>query len=282
MDGLKILLTIILAINLTFSCSSILAHEYSGHNNDLIELLFGEFKQNMTVQGKQNFDILCRAARLAIDYTSQSFGMDDMDFLRQQGVKNMPALSDIKYTSNQYHQRYTHRGWDFNYYPIDKANWQKRKQLLISAIEKICDFRKNEKIKMEAFAALVYEIHILGDHIGDSEQTRWDRLRLTSVGNSKASIVPPTSEPRFDSNACLLVYMLYHVQRLFREQKNSIFYNQVTIFLFNNCDFFFGRNESEISIQEVKDFAIEVRRNLKLCLPNLLKNEDFFRRAFYN
>lgn len=280
MDGLKILYTIILTVSIALPNKNISAHDYSGHNNDLVTLLFGEFRQGMTVKGERNFDMLCKAARLAIDYTSLPFGMDDMEFLRQNGVKNLPALSEIKYTSNQHHQRDTHRGWDFTY-PIDRANWQKRKQILISTIEKICDFKKTERIKIEAFAALVYDIHILGDHIGDSEQTRWDRLRLTSVGSSKGSIIPPTSEPRFDSNANLLVYMIFHIQRLFREQKNSIFYNQLEIFLLNNCDFFYGRNEGEIPIQEIKDFAIEVRRNLKLCLPNLLKNEDFFRRAFY-
>lgn len=172
-------------------------------------------------------------------------------------------------------------GWDF-YYGIgkmDKANWKARKDILLQTIDKICEFKKEEHIKKDAFAALIYEIHILGDHIGDTESTRYTRIRLVSEPGYKGQVVSPTSDGPFN-NMTLYTYMLYHIQRLFREQKNTYEYNEVVKFLERHKNEYSNYENGEVSYDDVQFLANETKKVLVKYIPKLLEREPFFRRSF--
>lgn len=254
------------------------ARSYDGHNKDLKMVLFGK---TPTTFSKNNFDLLCKAAFLTIDYTNQPIAKEYIKSLRAHGIKNLPKINTITFTSNSFHERYTHMGWDVGYRGLkDKANWNIRKTILMSTVEKLGKFDKNEKIKIEAFAALVYDIHILGDHVNNSNTTRYDRVRLTSEPGYKGQAVPPTSDGPFN-NPTLYTYLLYHTQRLFREQKNTHEYKMLINFLNRNKDYFLNYSESEVPYENIHELAQKTLETLSVYIPKLLEREAFFQRAFF-
>ena len=270
----NILLVWILLNGIAVPCYS---HGYDGHKKDLQDILFSDYYK-LNFKGKQCFDLLCEATFITLDYTNQACGKDYLADLKNYGIKNLPLLEDISFSGNQYHQRYTHLGWDISDYEYkSKANWKDRKELLLATVEKICQFKDNERVKKDAFAALVYEIHILGDHIGDGEQTRYTRLRLVSEDSYYGQEVSPTSVGPFN-NPTLFTYLLYHIQRLFRDQKNTYEYTQIISFLNNHKNEYYG--QSPVSYDDIRFLAERTRTEMIKYIPKLLEREKFFRRAF--
>lgn len=260
-------------------------HSLNGHNKELEKILFGDGYSKVTDNGKKNFRLLCEAAFLTLDYTSDNdsrnsgsrFALD----LSLNGVKNVPPVSSISFPANQYHQMYTHYGWKKGYRGLsDRANWSLRKSLLLSTVKKIGDFDDDEKIKQDAFAAIVYEMHILGDHIGDKEQTRDTRLKLVSEPGYHGSEVSPTSDGPFNTPT-LYTYLLYHIQRLFRDQKNTYEYTQIIAFLNRHKNEFLNCSSYPVPYDDINFLAKKTRDELIRYLPRLLEREAFFQRAFF-
>lgn len=265
---------------LFFQSNTCIAHEFGGHNRELENILFGYNFSKVSEKGKVHFRLLCEAAYLTLDYTNKDNGNRFAWDLKQNGVEHVPSLSDISFPSNQYHQMYTHYGWDKGYKGVcDKANWKLRKQLLLSTVKKIGDFKENEKIKLDAFAAIVYEIHILGDHIGDTENTKHTRLRLVSEPDYRGQDVSPTSDGPFN-NPTLYTYLLYHSQRLFRDQKNSYAYQQIVGFLNRHKHEYANFPQKNVPYEDINFLAKKTRDELTKYLPKLLENEAFYKRAF--
>lgn len=185
------------------------AHDEDGHNDDLKYILF-ERGRSLSQGGQKNFRMLCEAAYLTLDfYNGHDKAKQYLYDLRKNGVKGLPKdVTEIDFSYNSHHQRFTHMGWNYDYVGSeDKAHWEKRKLILINTVQHIGKFNKQERIKVEAFAALVYDLHILGDHCGDTETTRYDRVRLTSEPGYKGQVVSPTSDGPFN-NPTLFVYLL--------------------------------------------------------------------------
>ena len=224
--------------------------------------------------------MLCEAAYLTLDFYNGHIsdkGKKYLDDLRKHGVNGLPKnVSEIDFSYNSHHQRFTHMGWNYDYGIKDSAKWETRKLILINTVQHIEKFKNQEKIKIEAFAALVYDLHILGDHCGDTETSRYDRVRLTSEPGYKGQVVSPTSDGPFN-NPTLFVYLLYHTQRLFREQKGTFEYEQLLKFLDKNRDY----GEDKVDYSEIQKLAKETRKALHLYIPGLLKREKFFQRAFF-
>lgn len=261
------------------------AHNLNGHNDELKNILFGENKNKLSGRSIENFNLLCEAAYITLDFSSDSDLRDSgkrfLNHLKESGIKNVPSIDSITFGANQYHQKYTHYGWEKGYMgEIDRANWEARKKLLISTVEKIGDFNKNEQIKIDAFAALVYEFHILGDHIGDKDQTKYTRIRLVSEPDYRGQEVSPTSNGPFN-NPTLYVYLLYHLQRLFRDQKNTYEYIQLIGFLNRHKDEYANYPQNQVPYENITFLAIKTRDELIRYLPKLLEREIFFKKAFY-
>lgn len=279
--------TNILSKRLLFLCALFMwtmpiasAHDEDGHNTDLKDILF-EGGCSLSHRGRENFRMLCEAAYLTLDYyNGQDKGNRYLDDLRSHGVKGLPKdVNEINFSYNSHHQRFTHMGWNYDYGIKDSANWETRKMILINTVQHIGKFNKREMIKVEAFAALVYDLHILGDHCGDTEYSRYDRVRLTSEPGYKGQVVSPTSDGPFN-NPTLFVYLLYHTHRLFREQKGTFEYERLLEFLDTYKDRFWGKDSVDYS--EIQDFAKKKTKvALQQYIPGLLKREKFFQRAFY-
>lgn len=258
-------------------------HSIEEHNNDLRCTLFGNNK--ISQKGELNFRLIYEAVNIVTDFTSDNEYKDSgrryLADLKANGVKNVPNIFEISFSGNQYHQIYTHYGWDKGYRTIDKGNWQKRKLLLLSTVEHVGQNTLKEKIKIDAFAGLIYDIHILGDHIGDGEKTRHTRIRLVSEPGYKGQWVSATSDGPFN-NPTLFTYLRYHIERLFREQKNTSAYQTLIAFLTHNNNRVYNYSAKEVPYEEIKKIAKETRDKLHCYLPELLKNERFFKNAFYN
>lgn len=280
----KIILSLITILSFIYNNDSF-AHGYGTHNDELKSVLFGnQDKYNLSPSADKNFYLLCEAVWLTLDLTDQEIGRERLKHLRKFGVKNVPTFEEICFSSNAYHQNYTHYGWDKGYRGVEKnpGAWEKRKQLLLSTVEMLGDFKPNEKIKLDSFAALCYEIHILGDHIGDHEPTRLTRIRLVSEPGYHGQFISPDSDGPFN-NPTLYTYLLYHLQRLFREQKGSAEYQYIIQFFKSNADKYLDYPLSVgemVPYDKIKDLARETRDCLIRFLPALLKREAFFQRAF--
>ena len=279
-------------LTIYFMCSAVTcgAHGLQGHNDELKKILFGEFILNLSSKAEKNFDLISKAAYLTLDYFNNvEQGARFYYDLKNSGVKDLPSLESIDFSGNKYHQKYTHMGWEFNYGVTDKANWEARKKILLNTVDKVFESNKNRRIwsssrtihdsKKNDFAALVYDIHILGDHIGDMDATRYTRIRLVSEPGYRGQTVSPTSAGPFN-NMTLYTYLLYHIQRLFREQRDSYEYKELIKFLERHKDEFSNHKEDKVPYEEVQFIANETKKVLIKYIPKLLQGEDFFKNAF--
>lgn len=248
----------------------IFASDEEVHNTQLKQVLFGRpFTINDNEQ--KNIRILQKALYLAIDQFNGN-KIDYLTDLKEFGVQNLPSFEQIDFSSNQYHQRYTHRGWDFPTYP-NQLLWETRKGLLLSTLDKLFNFQENEKIKKDSFGALLYYIHILGDHIGDSKDTYTSRMRLNG-----------SMRGRTMNRSDIIWEFEYHIPRLFREQTNAVGYKTLMEYLRKHASypsFEYSQTISDDDFNELKKFANEILNTLIGNIPALLKNERFFARVFY-
>jgi len=275
-----------------FSLLPLFASDESVHNQQLERVLFGS-SYTLSEKGQKNLTALEEALYLSIDLfngTTYNNGQAQryIDDLRRFGVKKIPDLDSIDFTAGSEHQRYTHRGWDWIDYPRNirgydfQQIWTLRKEnVLLATIDKIFNFKRNEMIKHDSFAALMYYIHILGDHIGDSKRTYTDRMAIS-----------PRPDYRFNrsgenaNNPTIYTELLYHLPRLFREQAESVpapfDYQMLIRFLERNKNRTFptGTTISDEEYAELQSFAQETLNALCRYIPALLRNEDFFKRAF--
>lgn len=285
-------ISIIFAISLFALCTAnVYAFEDKEHDEYLEKVLFGSanFKTNKPDTIKEKIKILEYASYLSIDQYNAAQHPNDIEklnYLKKKDIPDIPELSDIDFQGNQYHRRFTHRGWDFDYTSVgkDKANWPVRKNMLINAVNNVCDFGFFSKKflwfdidkKCKSFAALVYYVHVLGDHIDN----KWEKR---SVGYAMIHLADA-----HDKNNSLTKDLKYHLGILFDDQDGSNKYNQ----LINEIDLIENRAEAVISssggiLTEEKfniyhQCAVDLMDLLIERVPTLLKNESFFANVFYN
>ena len=252
------------------------AHSGSQHIYDMYEILFG----NIQFQSTPSFELLRMATTLTLDQYEAGKNQELYDFLSKSGVPNIPAQDVLTYSASfRTHQKYTHLGWNYEY-SDKRGNWEQRKKMLVSTVNHVFNF-KDKNIKADSFAALLYEIHILGDHIGDTHTTYYTRIRLCSDKCYKGQLISSTSSGSF-KNQTLVTYLIYHIERLFREQKHTSEYKALLNFLHSKKDSFI---QTEITAANhnvtIKRLAEEIKRELVKYIPILLKREAFFARVFY-
>jgi hypothetical protein len=263
------------------------ASEENVHNGQLLQVLFGRPYTINEIE-ERNIKPLENALYWCLDEfngTSYKNGiaLQRLKDLKRFGVKNVPAFEKIDFTAGSEHQRYTHRGWDWIDYPENirgynfKEIWRLRKQLLFSTVDKVFNFKRDETIKCESLSAILYYVHILGDHIGDSKRTYMDRIPLS-----------PRPDYRFNrsgensNNPTVYTELLYHLPRLFREQTNSVNYRMLSLYLDHNKnrEFPTGTTISDQEYAELQSFSKETLDKLIEYIPRLLRNENFFMRVF--
>ena len=277
MKRFKKLSAVLLALILLLSdIPTVRAYERDEHDRMTEDVLFKNFKvidNDPSVLGEIN--ALESAAYLTIDQFNAN-GQGDLTALKTFGVKMLPKLRDIDYpSSGAYHRRATHRGWTAEIGVYDGEvleRWLLRKEILISTVEKIFDF-KGDETRKDSFCALIYYIHILGDRIDDTKY--YPNAEIMELGGR-------TDEQDI---ACEL---LKYIEILFEDQKHTHKYQHVV----SKLEILDSKIKellqsqpagpmSEKAFKKYKKYAKKMKKVLKCNLPEMLKDEDFFSEVFY-
>lgn len=277
MKRFKKLSAVLLALILLLSDIPIVrAYERDEHDRMTEDVLFKNFKvidNDLSVLDEIN--ALESAAYLTIDQFNAN-GQGDLTALKTFGVKKLPKLRDIDYpSSGAYHRRATHRGWTAEIGVYDGEvleRWLLRKEILISTVEKIFDF-KGDEAKKDSFCALIYYIHILGDRIDDTKY--YPNAEIMELGGR-------TDEQDI---ACEL---LKYIEILFEDQKHTHKYQHVVSkleILDSGIKELLKSQPSGLMSGETftkyQEYAEDMREVLTCNLPEMLKDEDFFSELFY-
>ena len=268
------------------------AHDRKQHDLDIESVLFGKvnFSTSKEADVQNAAKALKCAAYLAIDQFNGK-GADELNFLEKEyKVSGLPKLSEIDFRGNNNHRRYTHRGWDFQYGKSDVGHWTVRKSILLKTVDKQFDFEKspnailghfNEKYleydkKCDSFCALIYYTHIIGDYIGNETygQFRSNYPNQMDLGGT-------------NDDYSITAELLKHTKILFADQKDTHKY----ITLQNSLTALDGKIrklvlskegiDTEEKYKQYTEYAEDLKDILTHNIPNLLKEEDFFKKVYY-
>lgn len=301
-------LLVIAMIIVLLACSVIpvaYAHDsQKEHDDDLLYVLFGE-GYSLAKDKRPIFQAIADAAALCIDQFSAN-----KDSRSKEGLFNdlkrrvgfSMSFNDIELlngkdnllVSARTHRRYTHRGWDFPY-PMENQQklWTQRKKILTATVNKelfgvssgfLGNFHFLEGTmyselacnpQCDAFCALVYYVHILGDFMeADSYSAEFQQL-------------VPLTRPHDDSEASAIIDDLVElIPDLFPEQQNK--YSTLVGTLNNtirpevdNILRSWGGIQTQEQFNDYHKCAEDVLRALMDEIPGLLRNEEFFSKAFF-
>ena len=282
------------------------AHDKQGeHDKDLKYALFGLQEKVLSGNEKRIFNAISNAAALAIDQfstnDSQAWKEGTYNELQNDLQKlGLPALADSfdnlnlnsriaadgKNITANTHRKYTHLGWNYRNYPNEDF-WVKRKQVLLhtvnwmlfndkalfSRVLWLSDAIYSPSEQCEAFCAMVYYIHILGDHI---------------EGNvpEKLTDLEPLIQYTSLSTPGIIAELKEQLAIVFIAQKGSWTYaammeelSDLKIKAEQNCGMW-GAVDTIEKCAINQEYANELLQILSAYLPNLLKNEPFFYNHF--
>lgn len=284
------IIAILLLITMCVSSVRTYAYDRVGHDKALEKVLFGNEKYSSDKDESiiKAVKALKCASYLAIDQYNGK-GEEDIKFLKDDfKVPGIPELSKIDFSSNSKHRRYTHRGWDYTYHP-DNANWEKRKGILLNTVNKEFKFKKspneilgrvNKKYleydeKCDSFCALIYYIHIIGDHI---DNKTYAQFKANYPNQMKLG-------GRDEEN--IIAELLKHTEILFDDQSSSNKYTHLrTVLTSLNGKIKRLLSEGDINTEEKYfqyiEYAKELENILSVSIPNLLKEEEFFKKVYYS
>lgn len=301
----RILAMLLLLVFVVGNAPAAFAHRNQNeHDKDLKYVLFGSEAKKLSGDEKLIFKAIANAAALAID----QFSADDQlrwkekiyDELQEELKKlhaselpysfeeldlNSNVSSDGKNVTANSHRMYTHLGWNYKGYPNEEF-WEKRKQVLVHTVNWTLYNDKaffswvpgaantlyppNEQC--EAFCAVVYYIHILGDHMeGDISKKLAYLEPIQYVDSSAPGIITELKE---------------QLQILFKSQSSSWSYAGLmdaitTIEIESNEDYkTWGKLDTKEKCKINQEYADKIMDVLSAYLPNMLKNEPFFSSHF--
>lgn len=266
----------ILIILIFFSNFYCFSHNFVTHDDFFKKVLFGRDIQ-LSFKEQEKMTLLNYSSRVAIDQYNGSCEKE-LNYLKSKGIKTISSIENIDFTGNSHHQRYTHRGWNFHY-ATNTGNWSLRKNLMLDTTKKIFSFISTEQ--HDAFTALVYYVHILGDHDGDKISNTMDRIPLGG---------------RSDNIDILSELTSIYLPKLFKNQKieaNNLCERLQSIN--RKCanllkrkgpgydDRNVKRDVKELSEEEYMIYQSYAKETLKILaeeVPMLLKNEKWFWKEF--
>lgn len=257
------------------------AHGREIHDADIEFILFGKENYKDThPKVEDTIQALEDAVYLAVDQYNGN-GTKELENLRSIGVKNLPrSIDEINYSANYAHRQYTHRGWNLEY-TDDKANWTIRKSILKNTVQKmlfsnqkhsldwLIQGKKNNEEQINSFCALLYYIHILGDHLEAKKYTQLAYIIPLVRSNDK-------------ENSGLIPELQKHLSIMLESQQTSFTYyalmgeldnlNAKAASLISST----GGINTEEKFEQYHDCAVKLEDALSFYLPDLLMNESFF------
>lgn len=253
---------------LTMTVAPLFSFNNAQHDEYMLQVLFG---RHTSIDKESNeVKALEYASYLTLDQFNGK-GVKELAFLNQMKVRNIPKdISKIDFSSNGLHRSYTHRGWDFSY-STDKAHWNIRKNILIATANKVFEFKDSQQCN--SFCALIYYVHVLGDHIADKSKKK-SELKIDFAG-------------RVDNND-IVHELTMHLSILFKDQTNSLPLTtllQKMRALDRNVETLVRRPGgiaafTDVEFHTYKNAATELMNLLIRYVPELLQKEAFFTRFF--
>lgn len=215
----RIVCVVLVIAALSYMAVPVHAHGAHEHNIQLEHVLFGpnSTMTAMSSEAQNALKALEYASYLALDQYNGN-GVAELLYLRDvYKVSGLPKTVDaINFQGNEYHRKYTHYGWNHRYVD-DKANWEVRKSILLATTEKVFDFQIfSGKVlwhdfgysqKCESFAALVYYVHVLGDHMARDSY--------------KNIAIMQFAQPHPEQSPDIYSELKYYLQILFEEQSST-------------------------------------------------------------
>jgi len=293
------LITAIILLLCVSLCANALPNQKE-HDDELRDVLFGE-GYPLFGEAKAKFQAIADATSLCIDQFSTnedmrskeklfnslnervgfSFSFDDIELQKGIGGINVTAKT---------HRLYTHRGWDFQEYPL-KELWVQRKKILTATVNKELfgesagllsklpfaeGFLYSESAcnpQCEAFCKMVYYIHILGDY----EEAK-------SYSAEFQQLIP-LARHEDPSSPALIQDIISAARVLFANQPWSLdLFVQELEEVENRAERLLS-NQGGIRTQEQFDayYACgrDVYKILLDLLPGMLRKVDFFSNAFF-
>lgn len=273
------------------------AYERAEHDDITEEILFG--KSNPVFDSKKTDAKKCleSAVYLCLDQ-SRSNGADDLSILKDYGVDAVPELEQIALTGIFYgsHDKYTHMGWHHDYSDTNistlgepwEKRWKLRKKLLLNSVNKvfgfgpISSFRINvlghaEGTKADAFAELLYYVHILGDYedkIADNIKKGKYKMDLLAI--------PFATRQASKQNRDLFFDLQESIEKLFDNSKDPNSFKSLSDKLDNIAQAARSRPtvSSKTGAENYRKDVMKTRRALKKYVPLLLAQEEFFSQVF--
>ena len=270
------------------------AHPSAGeHWQDIRYVLFGDKyysgKDASTVQKRQSLEY---ASQICID----QFGSSHKSMMEKLIIAT-PRLSSISieeialFAGISNHRQYSHKGWNY-LYENDSLNedwietkWPKRQNLLRITSEEIFNFNGLPSfidallgfdIKCDNFCALLYYIHILGDHI-EFNQTTYHYTRNGVMGKDQVIPLGGTRNDSIISELLKTFVVLFPTQDYSELERELNSANTRIVSLLNAPDTL----NTENGFMRYTDQAKNILKILSEHIPNLLRNEEFFRQVFY-
>ena len=260
--------------------SSAGASDRDVHDGYMLQVLFGKnFKiEEYAEKQVQAIEALEAASYLAVDQYNGD-GVEELKTLVDYKVKSLPSsISDIDFSGNQYHRRYTHRGWKGPYnnddrpYPDDKAHWNTRKKILLETTKKVFGFKDDQSRIEDSLSAVIYYVHVLGDHIVEKDYQKMNSDMIGVGGRND----------QYD----IIHQLLSHFDILFVSPTSSNRYNsfRAQVLLMNNEFGELVNKDGGVNTPEKQAAYSALAKKLMDLLikhvPDLLKEEDFFIRVF--
>ena len=273
---LRAAVLIILCAVLAAQCLScdVGAYQRKNHDKYMTQVLFKSFKETGNdPNASEKLEALECASYLCIDQFNDN-GQSDLDTILRFGVKGIPrSIDEISFpASGTTHRSFTHRGWRSTNNGLPTEKRELREQILINTVDTIFDFEGNEK-QRDSFCALIYYVHLLGDHMADSSYKVKNGLKM-EVGGRK-------------DNTDIVHELETHVEVIFSDQTHTHKYQSLLSALERYNARFYALVNSEGGINTDEKFAQKqayvegLSKLLTYYLPEMLKDEQFFRQAFY-
>lgn len=264
------------------------AHDRKEHDAGLEYVLFDKNDEYRKAHPKvaDMLKALEDAVYLTVDQYN-GHGSEQLEFLKSMGVKGLPdSIDDFNFSANDLtHRLLTHRGWNFEY--PEKSHWSIRQKILKKTVQRI--LFENEKQPLswlpwlseilygtseepkqrDSFCALLYYVHILGDHIAAEKYTQ-------------LADIAPLVRPNDKENPGLIPELQKYLDILFSSQHSSYTYYA----LMGELDALNAKAEKLVSstggintdekFSQYHQLAEDLKELLSYYLHTLLMNEPFF------
>ncbi len=248
------------------------AHEHDAY---LREVLLGD----KAVKNTDVMDALNDASALAIDQHNGG-SQKTLDELRKLGIKGIPKkVKEFNVGHGAQHRNYTHKGWDYEYEEYkDEAKWVKvRKNILLKTVNQSFEFGVTSgKLffdyddQCKGMAALIYYVHIIGDHISNENyNSTYEEIPLVK-GTGDYGIIEDLekySELLFtDHDSRNYKEFIYELEEL-KESIEDIYDSPSDL-------------EDPEVYKQYREYAEDLMNILKDYVPGLLEKEKFFSDVF--